>query len=201
MAHIADSSDRAKAILDAIAKQRDVFEASVQLHRLETIKLHEEGMKQVKEQHLTTRAEINKESQGTSMVIQVEHIKTREEIHVQAAIVEDLLIATEDRTKERITSAETGIVELISYADQANQAEHARTQDQVAELQRALYQLGEQIKTRDCELKALLDAYHRTKNSKKRKDLVERSNAVTAALLALETMYKGLQVRIVSGTS
>jgi hypothetical protein len=47
---------------------------------------------------------------------------------------------------------------------------------------------------RNQELNDLLAEFNKSKSKKKRQQLSERSNAVTAAIPALETMYRSLKV-------
>jgi len=61
-------------------------------------------------------------------------------------------------------------------------------------LEQAIAQIAQDMKQRDEELKELLKALICSHNKKERKALQERSNAVTAALVALMTIYESLQV-------
>jgi hypothetical protein len=100
-------------------------------------------------------------------------------------------------TRAEINTMEIKVVDSVQVVGQANRAEHERTQSQIKELREALDLLSNQIHQRDLELKDLLNALNRTKDKKQRKSLGEKSNTVTAALLALETVYRSLRVRCI----
>lgn len=99
-----------------------------------------------------------------------------------------------NKTQELIKSSEVEVVGVITVA---SQEEHGNTRSQIEELKEALRILSEQMQARDLELKELLKAVNNTRSPKKRKELGERSNAVTAALFALETMYRSLRVSLI----
>ena len=67
------------------------------------------------------------------------------------------------------------------------------TQAQIADLKEAIKMLEGQIRDHTEVLKSTLVSLNKARGIKKRKTLMERSNAVTAALLTLETMYRSLQ--------
>lgn len=96
-----------------------------------------------------------------------------------------------------IQLSETAIISSVELGDQTNQAEHTQTQNQIAELKESIRILADQIEARDLELKQLLTAFNNTKNATQRRKLGDQSNAVTAALLALEIMYSTLMVSII----
>ena len=58
--------------------------------------------------------------------------------------------------------------------------------------------LSEQIKVSDAELQELWTAFSLAKNRKKREQLGKRSNAITAALLALEMMERRPRVGVLA---
>ena len=122
---------------------------------------------------------------------QKEHEQTRAEIRSCTEQID----AT---TSEHIVTSKVEVIEAIGVTNETNKLEHKGTQQQIAELQESLRILSQQMRDRDMELKELLVAYNRTRNKKKRQQLGERSNAVTAALLALETVYRSLQVSILT---
>lgn len=189
---------RTKDILDSIINQRDVFQTNLQAHTVEMRKLHEDTKFQIEDQHVITCLEITQVVHEADTANQAEHNLTREEMRIQAERAEKMHEMSSIKTKEQIKSTEAEVIETIEVVNQANQAEHENTRSEIAELKGALRLLSEQMKARDLELKELLSAYNRTRSTKKRQRLGERSNAVTAALLALETMYRSLQVSATS---
>jgi hypothetical protein len=86
------------------------------------------------------------------------------------------------------------IIEAIQITEQSSEAAQQATQLEIIQLKAAIQQLSEQMKQKDAELREFLKAFRETQNQKKKKVLRERSNAVSATLLALEVMYRSLQV-------
>jgi len=81
----------------------------------------------------------------------------------------------------------------VRVAAEQDLAAHEATQQEIANLKEAIQQLSEQMKQKDAELREFLKAFSETRDSKK-KALRERTNAISAAYYALETIYRALMV-------
>ena len=158
-------SSRNKTILDALINNRDVFQQSVQAQTDKVRKMLDQ----------------------TDAVIGEEHAKTRTEI-VQTVYVADA------HNREEHAEMRIVVVENVTAADASNREQHEATRQQVKQLEHALTVLKGEIRKRDEELKEFLSAFTQTHSPAKRRKLQERSNAVSAALLALETVYRRLEV-------
>jgi molecular chaperone GrpE (heat shock protein) len=88
------------------------------------------------------------------------------------------------------------VIAKIEDAETTDHGEHETTRKEISELQEALRLLSEQMEASGEELKSLLHEFNHTTNEKKRRHLGQRSNAVTAALLALEIVYRSILVSI-----
>jgi molecular chaperone GrpE (heat shock protein) len=86
------------------------------------------------------------------------------------------------------------IIEAIQITGESSEAAQQATQQEISQLKVAIQQLSDQMQQKDTELRDLLKAFRETRSQKKRKVLQEMSNAVSATLLALEVMYRSLQV-------
>ncbi|KAF2744731.1 hypothetical protein M011DRAFT_460756 [Sporormia fimetaria CBS 119925] len=168
--YIQSSDERTQKIIDAILNQGDIFTALLLDYGSENAQLHE-----------TTRS-----------VVQEEHTRTRELIQLEGQRLGSESEERQRTTIRAVQASETMIISSIETNGEANQINHARTQSQIAELETALQVIKEQMEARDRELKQLLTALHETRNASKRRTIGEKSNAVTAALMALETMYSTL---------
>lgn len=157
-------------------------------------KLHDDGKTCAEEQHTDTRLSITKVISEADLTNQAEHRSTREVLSSQALRAAEQRKHVLTKTEELIKSSE---VEVVSVITVASQEEHENTRNQIEELKEALRILSEQMQSRDLELKELLKAFNNTRSTNKRKELGERSNAVTAALFALETMYRSLRVSLI----
>ncbi|KAL9095848.1 MAG: hypothetical protein Q9165_001845 [Trypethelium subeluteriae] len=108
--------------------------------------------------------------------------------------------STRDVLSDRIEDAigATGIliseVETVNESIASNHNEHEDTRKEIAQLKAALEALTSQIGVRDTELKDLLTAFQREKDTRKRRRIWEQSKAVTAALYALQIVYERVQV-------
>jgi hypothetical protein len=94
--------------------------------------------------------------------------------------------------QHRVTRIE--IIEAIQIIEQSSEAAQQATQQEIIQLKAAIQQLSEQIKQKDAELREFLKAFRETRSQKKKAALREGTNAVSATLLALEVMYRSLQV-------
>jgi hypothetical protein len=177
-AHVKDSDEATKRIIDAIIKQRDIFETVSQAQGVEFLKLH----------------------QDTWVTIENQHVMTREEMKLQTERLGKIQSTGNKKTREQMTSIGEDIIGTMESMNKDIQAEHETTRSQITELKEALSQLSQQIKQRDRDLQDLLAAFNRTRSKKKRKQLKEQTDAITAALLALQTAYKSLQVCFRSGS-
>ncbi|OQV02262.1 hypothetical protein CLAIMM_07493 [Cladophialophora immunda] len=155
--------------------------------------ISEKTTHKIEESHETTRREVQQAIAKSAASTQYEHDQTRQEIRSEGKQAEIRSQESYNATAKRIESTELEIISSIEAAGDANQVEHANTQREIAKLKGALQALSEQIESRNQELKSLLSAFNLSKSKKKREQFSEWSNAVTAALLALETMYRSLK--------
>jgi len=137
------------------------------------------------EQHNDTRSIITKAISTVNAANEADHKLTREVITSQASRATEQHESALNRTEDLIKSSE---VEVIRVVTAANQEDHKDTRSQIDELKEALRILQEQMHSRDLELKEPPKLYSNTRSVKERKKLGERSNAVTAALFALESI-------------
>lgn len=86
------------------------------------------------------------------------------------------------------------IIEAIQITGESSEAAQQATQQEISQLKVAIQQLSDQMQQKDAELRDLLKAFSETRSQKKKKVLQEMSNTVSATLLALEVMYRSLQV-------
>jgi len=103
---------------------------------------------------------------------------------------------TDITVREEHATTRSEIVDEVHLANAHSREAQEIARQEIAQLQQALNQLSEEMRQRDAELKGLLTDFAKTGSSKKRKILQERSNAVSATLFALETVYRSLQVYI-----
>jgi septal ring factor EnvC (AmiA/AmiB activator) len=97
--------------------------------------------------------------------------------------------------KQEETQAE--MTQVLESIDASSRAEHEATRRELEQMKQALAQIEQDMIRRDDELKELLTAIGRAHGDKEKKNLQERSNAVTVALCALVTVYQSLQVRTI----
>lgn len=192
--HFKDCDARHQATVDAILHQRDVFTVALQDQQVFIQAVAKDITHESKENHEITRTEVRREASKLTTLNQDEHDRTRHEIRSEE---EQAAIRSQECNKavtRRIKSTELEILDAIDATSQATQVEHRNTQEQIEELRVALRELSRQLDSRNQELKDLLIDLNRSKGKEKRKMLAERSNAVTAAIFALETMYRSLKV-------
>jgi seryl-tRNA synthetase len=95
-----------------------------------------------------------------------------------------------NRALSRTIELATGnLQDALESEAETDAIQHNQTQAQISELQEALRQLSEQIEARDRQLAVLLTDLSKIRKAKTRKRLQEQSNAVIAAIVALQTMY------------
>lgn len=191
--HFDQSDETQREVLDAIIHQRDVFTAAFQDQFIFIQSISKQTRQQIIESHEETRTEARRVAEGLAKSNQGEHDQTRQEIRSEG---EWAKIRSEESNAaaQRIESTGVEILHTIKITRDANQVEHGNTQSQIAELKAALGVLSEQMTLRNQELKDILAAFNESKNTKAKQQLSQRSNAVTAAILALETMYRSLKV-------
>ncbi|KAF2498330.1 hypothetical protein BU16DRAFT_290004 [Lophium mytilinum] len=188
----------AKHIFDAILNDRDLFTTALQEQQLGSKSEFEDTRALIKDSHHVTRAQARHAITDESYINRKEHAITRQEVQTQTQTIMAENSDLHDNATKALHSCKAGIIGTVQLNCQVSQAEHKQTQSQIAELKEALDVLTAQIKIREEELKQLLSAYSCTRNKKKKKELGERSNAATAALLALETIYRSLQAVLAS---
>ena len=189
-----DCDTRTKDILQAIINQRDVFHSSLLNHTVLVRSLHEETTAQIQDSHQITRLEVQKTGAQIEEANQAEHALTRQEIQQERDRVIASMTAAHRETSQSIQTAEIRLNEVVLNTDEASAIRDRQTQSQIAEVEEALRQLSQQMQAQEAALRVLVIAMGEATSKTKRKLLRERSNAVTAAILALETMYRSLQV-------
>lgn len=97
-------------------------------------------------------------------------------------------VQTNETIAEQHGTTRLKIIEVIQVTEQNSEAVHSATQLEITNLIAAIQQLSDDIKLKDAELRDLLKAFCKTKSLKKKKKLQEQGNAISATLLALETM-------------
>ncbi|KAJ9604696.1 hypothetical protein H2200_010810 [Cladophialophora chaetospira] len=186
--------DQTKQILDSIISNGDIFQDQSR-HLLKSL---EQSLKDVlldlKEANDATRSEFFLALKDAGNSSQRDHELTRDEIHSWNDELTSTIVTSNQVTNERIASSTVEVSTRIDLSESTNREQHESTQRQISELQEALRVLNEQIQTRNEELKGLLSDFNKTNNKKKRQHIGELSSAVTAALLALETMFQTLQL-------
>jgi len=107
----------------------------------------------------------------------------------------------EERTLQQLSSIETTQIDThievttaLKVVDFNSRAEHEATRRELEQMKHAMLQIEQDMVRRDEELKGLLLALSQAQGGKERERLQEKSNAVTAALYALVTIYQSLQV-------
>lgn len=186
-AHFAAADQNTQEVLRAILSCKDVFEAKLQHLELLDAASHTETRTIIQRNHLATTQIIQSTIDSGVSVSATQHDQTREAISRR-------LSKTEGLSRAQIETTTTEIINVIHDSQLSDARAHAHTQAQIDELQRAIQLLGDQIAERNKELESLIALCSQTRNAKKREKISERSTAVTAALLALETMYRSLQV-------
>jgi hypothetical protein len=192
--HITNSDGKSQKIFDAIINQQDLFTSLIHDHGSQNIQLHQTTRVCIQDVKTDVRADVARYEAENTVKSQVEHGQTRDLVQLEFQRLRRNNEGLHETTVTAVQSSQTTIVSSVEMNSQINQADNARTQSQIAELKISISILTEQIKARDQELKQLLTAFSETKNAAKRKRIGERSNAVTAALLALQTMYNTLLV-------
>jgi hypothetical protein len=189
-----DCDVRTKEILEAIVHQQDVFRSSLLNYTVTVRTLHAETTTQIQDIHENTRLEVHQTADRIEQANEAEHLATRQEIQQGEDRIIASTTAAHREASRTIQTAEIRLHEAIGSTDEASAIRHQQTQSQIAEIEQALSQLSQQMQAQEAALRALVTAMGQATNSKKRTLLRERSNAVTAAILALETMYRSLQV-------
>ena len=113
----------------------------------------------------------------------------------QTAEIKAMHTETNEMVIEQHSVTRIEIIEVIQIAGESGEAAQQATQQEISQLKVAIQQLSDQMQQKDAELRDLLKSFHKTRSQKKKKVLQEMSNAVSATLLALEVMYRSLQVR------
>lgn len=189
-----NTSETQKRIIDAILQDRSVFETSLQDQSVLLQTISEEIKGEIKSSRKATCTEIRQIIADSGAVNHDEHDQTRQELRIE---VEQAAIRNQESnnaTAQQIESIEVEIVNVVNTTSDINQAEHIQTQSQILELKQALRELSNQMALRNQELKEVLEAFQASKSKKSKKQLFERSKVVTAAIMALETMYRSLKV-------
>lgn len=120
----------------------------------------------------------------------------KREIEAQTEEIRTIHVETNKTITEQHRATRVEIIEAITISEQRSEVEQQATRQEIAQLKQALDLLSEQIKQKDVELQEFLTAFRQTTSPKKKKALRERSNAVSATLLALEVIYRSLLVSL-----
>lgn len=99
---------------------------------------------------------------------------------------------------EEQAKTHVAMVNAVRVADH-NQEEQKVILHQIFDVKKAMEQMREEIRKKDDEFKDTLLAYIHAHSPKKRKALKEKGNLISAALVALETVYRSLQVSLCKG--
>jgi hypothetical protein len=184
-----DLDVHAKAILKAIVNGHDIFQSSVADQSVLICDSFAETRRTIRQGHATTHVELQQSVIRVERKIQEEHLLTRCNVQKEG---DRVIISNENGNRALSRSIELATGNLQDALDskaEANAIQHDQTRAQIVELQEALRQLSEQIEARDRQLAFLLTDLSKTTKEKRRKRLQEQSNAVTAAIVALQTMY------------
>jgi hypothetical protein len=124
-----------------------------------------------------------------------QHDVFNSDTQAQTAEIKAMHTETNETITEQHSMTRIEIIEAIQITEQSSEAAQQATQQEIAQLKAAIQQLSDQMKQKDAELREFLKAFRETRSQKKKKALQERSNAVSATLIALEIIYRSLQVR------
>jgi molecular chaperone GrpE (heat shock protein) len=127
-----------------------------------------------------------------------QHDIFKNDTQAQTAEIKAMQTETNETIIELHGATRIEIIEAIQIAEHSNEAAQQATQQEITQLKEAIQQLSDQMKQKDAELKVFLKDFRETRSQKKKKKLQELSNAVSATLLALEVMYRTLQVCLMS---
>ncbi|KAN0099315.1 hypothetical protein V8E51_013090 [Hyaloscypha variabilis] len=94
--------------------------------------------------------------------------------------------------------AHTEVIETLQSLNCSSRAEQEATRRELEQLKQALTKTEQDIETRVEELKEFVEALNRTRDDKLRRQLQERSNAITVALSAMAIVHESLQCKISS---
>lgn len=126
------------------------------------------------------------------------HVERREAAAEQHNETRDIILQNQEQLFAEISKQEVEsrceIIDAIDDVDEEVRAGFLDTQQEIIQLKGAIKQLQKQIQHGNEELANLLREFAETRSTKKKKSLLERSNAVSATLLALEIMYRSLKV-------
>lgn len=118
----------------------------------------------------------------------------KRETEAQTSKIRSIHVETREIIVHRQTEPQTEIIEAIQVTEQHGDTEHEATRHEIAQLKDAIEELSKQMKQKDNELQEILTEFRNTRSPKKKKKLRERGNAISAALLAFEVMYRSLMV-------
>lgn len=99
---------------------------------------------------------------------------------------------------EEQAKTHVAVVNAVRVADNS-QEEQKVILHQIFDVKKAMEQMQEQMTKKNDELKETILAHIHAHSPKKRKALKEKGNLISAALVALETVYRSLQVSLCKG--
>ncbi|KAF2267333.1 hypothetical protein CC78DRAFT_566278 [Lojkania enalia] len=187
------SNEMTKRVITAILSQESLFVTKFGEHETLLHTLIEDFKSNILDDLTLTRTKLVDAITEADHIAQRDHMKTREAISTAQKVSEQNTLRIHKSTIKEVQAVRVEFQDAAERRREEDLAAHEITQGQIAELNEAVQMLSAQIRDRDEELKGLLVAFHRTKNPRKMKELGERSNAVTSALLALETMHRTLK--------
>jgi hypothetical protein len=187
-------NERTRGILDTMIDNQDVFKFLIDLQTAELQQMHDDANERAVEQHNSTRSQIvevvettSRQSMEQSMD---EHEAIRQDVQLHTYTLGRLQAETHVTVVEQHEETRT----QIQIVDQRNQDEHETTQREISQLRQATRQLLEEIRKVRAGHRELVEAFSRQHSPKKRRRLLKLSNAASATLLALEKLYRSLQV-------
>lgn len=183
-------NERSKEILDAMIDNQNIFKLLIESQTAEIQQMHEDTNERVVELHESTRSQIIQSLENTSRKSMDEHEATRQDLQLHTYTLGRLHAETNLTVLEQQEETRNH----LQIMDQRSQNEHETTQREISQLKQALRQLREEMKKIDAGLKESLAAFNRQRSPRKRRRLQKLSNAASATLLALETLYRSIQV-------
>jgi hypothetical protein len=188
----------ARAILEAISEENRSVAEAIRLEGVRSADCHRQSVETIiatqDEVHVNVTKVVNETGELMTQAVAANGEGIHTAISAESTKSDDrhrettrIIIAKQDETH-------LGVTEMLHALDTASRAEQESTRRELEELKKAMQKIEQDMRRRDEELKDILTALSRTRNGVERKALREKSNAITVALVALMTIYEGLQV-------
>jgi hypothetical protein len=190
--------EHAKSILEAISEQKQSVEEAIQIESVKSDDRHTQ----------TVTTIVTKQEEGHLDIIQT--VNETRELVVEAVAangdsIHSLVSAESSRSDERhrettetivakYDETHTEVIESLQALESISRTEQEAVRRGLEQLKQVMAQIEQDRKRRDDELKELLQAFHGAYSTRERKNLQERSKAVSVAVSALATTYESLQV-------